>query len=433
MNSFLSFIKRFLLIILLILIEFLVVMFITMVINPSSNGLIPISTMMILWIITVYKIGFPDLFIKLKGTYTIAKEQQNSKITHDVKIAPLEERLGSLEKLSKEPQYSTSKNGVNINKIKNVIKTDNLYDFVCLDFETSNNELRSACSIGIAAVKNNEIVNTFYTLLNPPTDFFDYENTKINGITKNDVENSPKFNEVWTQINHFIDSSNFVVAHNANFDMSVLKESLLNYSLEIPNFNFFDSMSFCSKVYEGTSKKLISMCEYFGVQLNDHHNGLEDAKACAAIVIESVQRSRFKTIYSYLKGFPSIRIETFYEFKSQKTFRKNNYSKKTKISEIKVDESKFDINHPLYDKTCVITGKFENYDRETMTKKILEVGGNVKTSVSRNTDFLFVGEQDLDIVGLDGLSNKEEKAFELINQGYSIEVLYEHNFEDYFK
>lgn len=432
MKVFLNILKKVLLTVLLMFIELLVIVFFSIAIDPSSDGTWPVLTIMVLWILTIFLIGFANLFIKIKNKDSKSKDslKNSSQLLKDV---PIIEKLEVVETIDNEHQHISSQNGVNINKIKDDIKTNNLYDFACFDFETSNNELKSACSIGIAAVKNNEIVNTFYTLLNPPTEFFDYENTKINGISKNDVITSPKFNEVWDQVKHFIDNSNFIVAHNSNFDMSVLKESLLAYNLEIHNFKFFDSMSFCSKVYEGSSKKLINMCEYFGVELKDHHNGLEDSKACASIVIQAVQKSRFKTIYSYLKGFPSITIETFNTFKSQKTFRKNNFNKKTHISEIEVDESKVNINHPLYDKTCVITGKFENYDRDTMIKKILEVGGNVKTGVSRNTDFLFVGEQDLDIVGLDGMSNKEEKAYELINQGYSIEILSEQDFMDYFK
>lgn len=432
MKAFLNILKKVLLIVLLMFIELLVIIFLSIAIDPLSDGTWPVLSIMVLWILTIILIGFPNLLIKIKNKDPKSKDslKNSSQLLKDV---PIIEKLKVVETIDNEHQHISSQNGVSINKIKDDIKTNSLYDFACFDFETSNNELKSACSIGIAAVKNNEIVNTFYTLLNPPTEFFDFENTKINGISKNNVITSPKFNEVWDRVKHFIDNSNFIVAHNSNFDMSVLKESLLAYNLEIHNFKFFDSMSFCLKVYEGSSKKLINMCDYFGVELKDHHNGLEDAKACASIVIQAVQKSRFKTIYSYLKGFPSIKIETFYTFKSQKTFRKNNFNKKTHISEIEIDESKVNINHPLYDKTCVITGKFENYDRDTMIKKILEVGGNVKTGVSRNTDFLFVGEQDLDIVGLDGMSSKEEKAYELINQGYSIQILSEQDFMDYFK
>lgn len=42
-------------------------------------------------------------------------------------------------------------------------------NFVAIDFETGNNERSSACSLGLAVVRNSEIQDSFYSLINPPT------------------------------------------------------------------------------------------------------------------------------------------------------------------------------------------------------------------------------------------------------------------------
>lgn len=39
--------------------------------------------------------------------------------------------------------------------------------FVALDFETANYKRTSICSVGMVKVVANEIVETFYTLVNP--------------------------------------------------------------------------------------------------------------------------------------------------------------------------------------------------------------------------------------------------------------------------
>ena len=44
-------------------------------------------------------------------------------------------------------------------------------------------------------------------------------------------------------------------------------------------------------------------------------------------------------------------------------------------------------------------------------------GALVKTAVSKKTDFLIVGRQDTSLVGEDGMSTKEERAYDLINSG----------------
>ena len=40
-------------------------------------------------------------------------------------------------------------------------------DFAAIDFETANNERTSVCSVGVVIVRNGEIVDTFYSLIQP--------------------------------------------------------------------------------------------------------------------------------------------------------------------------------------------------------------------------------------------------------------------------
>lgn len=53
--------------------------------------------------------------------------------------------------------------------------------FVALDFETANYKRTSICSVGMVKVVANEIVETFYTLVNP-NDFFAARNIEVHGI-----------------------------------------------------------------------------------------------------------------------------------------------------------------------------------------------------------------------------------------------------------
>ena len=58
----------------------------------------------------------------------------------------------------------------------------------------------------------------------------------------------------------------------------------------------------------------------------------------------------------------------------------------------------------LFGKTVVVTGSFENYNRETVKEAIVALGGKVSTSISKNTDYLLAG---------DGGGSKLSKADEL--------------------
>lgn len=52
-----------------------------------------------------------------------------------------------------------------------------------------------------------------------------------------------------------------------------------------------------------------------------------------------------------------------------------------------------DTTNPFYGKTVVATGKLENYTRDGIQMRLLELGAKPSSSVSKNTDYLIVGEK----------------------------------------
>ncbi|EJW97757.1 exonuclease, partial [gut metagenome] len=44
-------------------------------------------------------------------------------------------------------------------------------DFAAIDFETANNERSSVCSVGVVIVRDNEMVDSFYSLINPEPNY----------------------------------------------------------------------------------------------------------------------------------------------------------------------------------------------------------------------------------------------------------------------
>ena len=95
-------------------------------------------------------------------------------------------------------------------------------NFAAIDFETANNERTSVWSVGVVIVRNGEIVDSFYSLIQPEPNYYCYWNTKVHGLTQKDTENAPIFSEVWAQIAPKIEGLP-LVAHNNAFDESCLK------------------------------------------------------------------------------------------------------------------------------------------------------------------------------------------------------------------
>lgn len=157
-------------------------------------------------------------------------------------------------------------------------------NFVALDVETANHNRDSICSIGMIKVKDNQIIDSYYTLINPKQQF-NWHFTQIHGINYDDVINEPIFEDVAYEIIDFWNDVDFIVAHNAPFDMSVLVKSFERYNIEFDHFPYVCSLAISKGLYQLEQYKLNVMADYFGLELN-HHNALSDAMVCAQLLIE---------------------------------------------------------------------------------------------------------------------------------------------------
>ncbi|MDN6063175.1 MAG: 3'-5' exonuclease, partial [Staphylococcus simulans] len=153
--------------------------------------------------------------------------------------------------------------------------------FVALDFETANGKRTSICSIGMVKVVENEIVETFYTLVNPK-DYFSNQNINVHGIKPQDVETAPDFNFVLPYMMQFIDNLP-VVAHNAAFDMTVMHASIQALGIQTPNMTYFCSLQLARRTINNRRYGLKYMMDYYHLDFHGHHDALNDAKACAMI------------------------------------------------------------------------------------------------------------------------------------------------------
>ncbi|CAI2641268.1 3'-5' exonuclease [Apilactobacillus apinorum] len=174
-------------------------------------------------------------------------------------------------------------------------------NFVAIDFETANNQRDSACSLALTVVRDNQIVDEFYTLINPEVEF-NYRNTQIHGISEEDVIDAPTFPEVWKIIKQFFTKDQLVIAHNNAFDNSVLSKSLLRYDLTIPIYQTLDTVKTCKYFFpEFPNHKLNTVCDYLGITLDHHHNALDDSLACANILIYQQEHFDDEQIKSYIR------------------------------------------------------------------------------------------------------------------------------------
>lgn len=100
-----------------------------------------------------------------------------------------------------------------------------------------------------------------------------------------------------------------------------------------------------------------------------------------------------------------------------------------KISEIVPTVDNFDENHPLYNKKVVFTGSLKIDDEKSLHRKdamqaVVNLGGKLSSTVSKNTNYLVTGEFELATLKMgETVSSKFAKAMDLIDQGYDIKII----------
>lgn len=159
--------------------------------------------------------------------------------------------------------------------------------FTVFDVETPNRMNNRISAIGVSVIEDGVVADTFYSLVNPET-HFDYFNTQLTGIDEDMVRHAPAFPEVWQQIERFM-SAGMIVAHNAVFDLGVLKKCLIHYEINWrPYVRYVCTVQMGKKLLPGMGHKLNELCDYYGIAL-DHHQADSDSSACAQILLRYLE------------------------------------------------------------------------------------------------------------------------------------------------
>ena len=76
------------------------------------------------------------------------------------------------------------------------------------------------------------------------------------------------------------------IAHNAAFDMSVIRATCETYGLACPDLDFLCTMKAAQAAWpELGTARLNKLCEHLGIEL-DHHRAGSDAFGCGMISVE---------------------------------------------------------------------------------------------------------------------------------------------------
>ena len=165
-----------------------------------------------------------------------------------------------------------------------------MHDFIAIDFETAKYSMESACSIGLVKFQGGKVIDTFYSLIRPPVLYIRPDFTDIHGLKVDDVKDAPAFADIWESgIKPFINGLP-LAAHNAEFDMGVLKAVLKWYEIPVMELRYFCSCAIARTTWPCLkSYSLTALAGHFGIVYNAH-NALDDAITCGKLVLMAAEK-----------------------------------------------------------------------------------------------------------------------------------------------
>lgn len=168
--------------------------------------------------------------------------------------------------------------------------------FVVVDIETTGLNPRTDKITEIAACKvvKGEIVDQFSALVNPEINI-SQDIAELTGITNEMVKDAEKIDSVFDKFLDFMDDA-IIVAHNASFDISFLKEAAKRLNTEF-NPTTVDTLALSRGLMPNLLKyKLDVVCNELNIELKKHHRASADAEATAMIFIKLCEMLKKKGV-----------------------------------------------------------------------------------------------------------------------------------------
>ena len=63
-------------------------------------------------------------------------------------------------------------------------------DFAAIDFETANGQRSSVCSVCVVVVRGGEVVDTFYSLIQPEPNYYAWFCQRVHGLGHEDTDDA---------------------------------------------------------------------------------------------------------------------------------------------------------------------------------------------------------------------------------------------------
>lgn len=299
--------------------------------------------------------------------------------------------------------------------------------YVVVDFETANERRDSPCSIGVVRVDDAAVTSSWRSLIDPEQPFAPM-NTYIHGLNARDVAGAPTFPSVFDRLAETAKGAKALVAHYATFDMQVVMASAARYGRPVPELEFSCTWIFGRHWFKGLpSYSLEYLVEHFAIceilGSSNHHEALWDAGAAMVVAEKGLQQYGLAT-WADAAAHSGVKLGSIGPGYGASLTRLHTGP----IRPVRDPNVPADPDNPLNGVTVCFTGALARYTRREAAQAVVNAGGEIDNNVTKHTDLLVVGTQDLRKLEGQQQSAKMRKASKMAASGHHIEVVSERDF-----
>ncbi|MDU0967702.1 MAG: DEDD exonuclease domain-containing protein [Actinomycetaceae bacterium] len=168
-------------------------------------------------------------------------------------------------------------------------------DLVVVDLETTGLGAQAAITeIGACRIRGREILDRYSTFVNPRQPI-PPAITALTGIRNADVIHAPGIEDVLPQFAQLLDGAWGIVAHNAPFDVGLLKRAWRDHQMAWPPLAVIDTLTLARLVLprpQVANHRLGTLAQYFGTRTRPSHRALDDAEATVDVLAGLVDLAR---------------------------------------------------------------------------------------------------------------------------------------------
>lgn len=297
-------------------------------------------------------------------------------------------------------------------------------DWVVVDFETAS--IRGTpCQLGAVKYRDGAEIDVLETLIFQPPQLFAPFNIMLHGITPGDVAHARQWPDVRAELLEFANGAP-LIAHNAPFDMGVIRDASDMWELEWPTVKYACTLTLARRVWPGQSSySLLLLCSTLGIWADElhAHEALADARLAGAVLKHAMADSSSKTLDALLE----YALVVFGQMAPDGWYGCHSRAHALAASSIPVNTDA-DADAPFYGKQVAFTGELAMVRREAW-QHVAARGGTPQDGVTKKTDYLVCGYQDAWKLAVgETKSHKLRKAEELHAAGQPIEILTERDF-----